>query len=98
MIKKILYLYSIVLQILDGILTYIGVTQLGYGSKAEGNPIIKYFIDTLGAEFGLIITKCFAIFIIWRFKHLFGIKSFLFICGIYTVVVFGWVYILLSFH
>jgi len=98
MINKMLYKYSILLQILDGILTYIGVTQLGYGSNAEGNPIIKYFIDNLGAELGLILTKSFAIFIIWRFKHLFGFKSFLFICGIYTIVVLGWVYILLRFQ
>ena len=50
---------AIIVQILDGILTYIGVTR--FGELAEGNPLVKYLIVNLGVVFGLLLPKSIAI-------------------------------------
>jgi len=57
-----LYILSIffgLLQIADGVLTYIGVTRLG--SSAEGNPLVRYFIQLLGPFLGLFFVKIIGI-------------------------------------
>ena len=53
-----LYILSIffgVLQIADGLLTYIGVSRLG--SSAEGNPLVRCFIDLFGPFQGILLVK-----------------------------------------
>lgn len=49
----------IVVQILDGILTYIGITR--FGELAEGNPLVQYLIMRLGVLFGILLPKSLAI-------------------------------------
>jgi len=50
------------LQVLDGILTAIGMERLGI--QAEGNVILRYFMELLGHVPALVIMKSFAIAII----------------------------------
>jgi hypothetical protein len=47
-------------QVLDGVLTYLGVTL--YGPQMEGNPIIAWLMDRLGEGPGLATAKVTASF------------------------------------
>ncbi len=40
------YILLVVLQVLDGLFTYIGVTRLGLA--VEGNPIVRWLMGHLG--------------------------------------------------
>lgn len=52
----------IVLQILDGVLTGIGVGH--FGAAAEGNPLLRELMHSVGHIPALIIVKTIAIFVI----------------------------------
>ncbi len=52
----------ILLQILDGMLTAIGVSS--FGIAAEGNPFIRHLMDQFGYLPALIFVKTIAVFII----------------------------------
>ena len=57
----------IALQIADGILTYLGVYT--FGVSAEGNPLLRYGMHSIGPVATLIVAKGAAILIIvalWR--------------------------------
>lgn len=59
----------IAFQILDGILTYTGVSI--HGNTLEGNPIVYNLIENYGQLFGVTIAKAFtvlAILFLWRLK------------------------------
>jgi hypothetical protein len=47
------------LQILDGLLTYLGVSALG--TKFEGNPLLKLGMEIIGLEVTVALAKSFAI-------------------------------------
>lgn len=47
-----------VVQVLDGVLTYLGVVT--YGVEVEGNPIVAWYIAELGAGLAIPATKGFA--------------------------------------
>jgi hypothetical protein len=49
----------IILQVLDGLLTYTGISF--YGTHLEGNPVLKSIMDTIGAGPTLILAKGLAI-------------------------------------
>lgn len=95
-ILVILCVINIVLQALDGVLTYIGVSL--HSSLIEGNPIVKKVIDLLGPELGLITVKAGAIgllvFIIYsRLGENFEEKDFYMYLGALTLIniIYLWV-------
>lgn len=46
-------------QVLDGVLTYRGVRDLGLGVDIEGNPLIAFAMTALGVRVALILAKTF---------------------------------------
>ena len=50
---------NIVLQIFDGILTYLGVKR--FGIDGEGNPLIHMLMLNVGVVLALVLVKSFAI-------------------------------------
>lgn len=52
---------QVILQTLDGITTYIGVTG-GYGFEA--NPLVRYLMECLGQGTGLLLVKSVALILI----------------------------------
>ena len=50
------------LQILDGVLTAIGVNH--FGVQAEGNPLIRHFMLLIGPNLALFFVKSFAVLIV----------------------------------
>lgn len=58
-ILTVLCILNIVLQALDGVLTYIGVSL--YSSGIEGNPVVKFVIENMGIGVGLVTVKTIAI-------------------------------------
>jgi len=99
-----LYILSIffgLLQIADGVLTYIGVTRLGI--SAEGNPLVGYFIRLLGPFQGLFFVKTIGIIVIFiigvrciRAEDRKWLHNFLVsMIGFYvTFAIIPWVYVL----
>jgi hypothetical protein len=65
----------IILQILDGVLTYIGVST--HSIQGEGNPLLSYLMVQYGVINALIIGKLFAL--------LCGISIFI-LCKHYKVI------------
>jgi hypothetical protein len=49
----------IVAQALDGILTYVGITT--FGTSAEANPVVAWYVTTFGAVIGLAAIKGLAV-------------------------------------
>lgn len=84
------YLY--ILQFLDGLLTWWGVMFLGIGTEIEGNPLVKYVMDTLGVELGLTFVKLVAIILIYYLFSHWSKKGRWILCSIYTIVVGIWLY------
>ncbi len=91
--------FLIIAQFLDGVLTYLGVTYFNT-TEAEGNPLIKYLMNTIGIENSLILTKAITIFaLIYLFKKIKYrdfITNFCLTCCllVYSYAVFGWVFVL----
>jgi hypothetical protein len=54
-----LWILFVVVQILDGVLTYIGVRTFGIG--IEGNPLVAWYAQAFGPAAGLAAAKLFAI-------------------------------------
>jgi len=88
----------IFLQFLDGLFTYIGVKR--FGVEAEGNPIIKWLIETLGLECGLLGVKlaaCIIIVCMVRYCQSKTTSNLLkLLIFLYSNVVFLWIYGLLK--
>lgn len=84
-----------ILQVLDGVLTYIGVS---HQYADEGNPIVLFLMGHLGILGGLIAVKTTALlFILFVHKRKINgrISSVLLACNVaYIVVVASWVLIL----
>jgi Domain of unknown function (DUF5658) len=49
----------IIAQALDGILTYVGITT--FGTSAEANPVVAWYVTMFGAGVGLAAVKGMAI-------------------------------------
>jgi hypothetical protein len=47
----------IILQVLDGVFTFIGVSYSALGMKYEANPLIAYLMIKVGTATGLMIVK-----------------------------------------
>lgn len=63
------------LQVLDGVLTAIGVTHLG--TAAEGNVLIRHLMQSIGALPALAIVKGFAILVVGMLCLLAGTVAWL---------------------
>src|SRR5687768_683083 len=55
----LLWLAFITVQVLDGVLTYIGVRTFGLG--IEANPLVAWYAGMFGPAVGLVAAKLFAI-------------------------------------
>jgi hypothetical protein len=53
-----------VLQVLDGILTYVGVTVAPRGLAMEANPLIKFLMSVMGPGMALLFIKSIALLIL----------------------------------
>jgi hypothetical protein len=49
----------VIAQILDGILTYVGIST--FGASAEANPVVAWYVGMFGAGVGLTAVKAMAI-------------------------------------
>jgi len=95
---KIRYILLFILQILDGLFTYLGVQKFRT-INVEGNPIVHYVMSQLGPAEGLITIKLIAcLFLVILFyqtmKDTIRIKLFPrcldFFILLYSVVVWTW--------
>lgn len=50
----------VVVQVLDGYLTYRGIHDLGMGVEIEGNPLVAFAMSALGVRLALVLIKAFA--------------------------------------
>ncbi|MCB0333501.1 MAG: hypothetical protein KDD55_08370 [Bdellovibrionales bacterium] len=64
----LLGLALVLLQILDGVLTSVGV--LHFGITAEGNPLLSHLMHQMGTTYTLILTKGLSIVIILALCYL----------------------------
>jgi len=100
--KNIMILGSImaILQLLDGILTGLGMYY--FGTSAEGNPLLRVLMENYGYINALVITKTFAIGVIVALCMLASKVSWISmafkgVIGIYLVfAVIPWTIILLT--
>jgi len=49
----------IVAQALDGVLTYLGIAT--FGTSAEANPVVAWYVCAFGVGAGLVLVKALAI-------------------------------------
>jgi hypothetical protein len=75
MIRKLIYTH-ILLQILDGLLTYFGM--LRFGVEYEGNPLINFTMETIGVAPALILYKgigvCMMLYLLY-YEEFFNCKQ-----------------------
>lgn len=94
---KLLTFFCILLQILDGLFTWYGVTHLSIGLEAEGNIIVKEAMRAIGVIPALVLIKGFAIVILLKLYQE-SCRSFLsIVCGLYTAVIVLWIVALFRF-
>lgn len=94
-----MFFIQALLQILDGLLTYAGVTYLGVGTLCEGNPVVRHMMDEYGVINGLLIAKTLGIslnvFFLRRFREMVMLRYVMLVVNIvYTLSAFHWIYIL----
>lgn len=91
-------LVLITLQVLDGVLTHLGI--LKFGMEAEGNPMLYALMVKVGVENALIITKVLVSLVIvglmFAASKLAWVNNALAaVCAVYTVMaVLPWTYLL----
>lgn len=85
---SILGLILFTLQILDALLTYIGI--INFGIEIEGNPIVRRSIELFGLELGLISIKLLCIIPIYILIKNRAKDLLLFLIGVYTGIVIIW--------
>jgi hypothetical protein len=94
--KIFLYITLLLLIILDGILTYIGLNI--YGIEAEGNPLVKYLISLAETpQKGLIILKAVVVGLLcitYRLIYHIRVRLLILLNILYFLVVLSWVYVL----
>lgn len=86
----------LIAQASDGVLTYVGVSA--YGLEMEGNPLVAWLMQTLGAEAGLAAAKiaaaCFGVALHVHQVHrtVAALAGFYLVVAIvpWTVVLFVW--------
>jgi len=85
----------LVFQIVDGILTYVGVSG---GFSDEENPLVRSVVDLVGLGLGLFLVKSCAIMVLLKIrKYAVNFIGFLFCAALaYTFAVLSWIYIIFS--
>ena len=89
------------LQVLDGILTYLGVKTFN-GINAEGNPLVRKLMEHLGVVEALILIKLIAflaLFMLWKHKRSDEVmlkRILIPLNFLYILSALGWIYILLK--
>ncbi len=91
----------IILQVLDGFLTFFGVST--FGIEFEGNPLLRFLMEHWGAAFSLFVMKSLAIIaVIFMYfseikenlvkNGLWSLTAFYLICAImpWSLILFGW--------
>lgn len=61
-IKHLLYTL-IVLQVLDGVLTYFGLQAVDFNLKYEGNPLVRLMMANYGVLNAIIVAKSIGVFV-----------------------------------
>lgn len=56
---EILWLAFVVVQALDGAMSYVGVSL--HGLDIEGNPLVAWYLTAFGPALGFVIAKLFAV-------------------------------------
>lgn len=94
-IANSMLLFLVIFQILDGIFTYIGVSN--YGTMIEGNLFVKTIMEIFGVVFGLVLVKSISIFFMYFIYEMCKISvrmSVLFVLSLlnvfYFFVIFTW--------
>jgi hypothetical protein len=67
---RYIFLFLVVLQVLDALLTYRGVSM--FGMEMEANPLIRILIERFGSFFGLFLVKSIAVlavFYLWTLRE-----------------------------
>jgi len=82
----------VVCQILDGVLTYIGVSE--FGTWREGNPLLKYLMDIYSPGIVLLLVKFVAIIMLYTIKLVYDstVRSMLFIVPCLYIILFIYVF------
>jgi uncharacterized membrane protein len=68
--SKYIFLFLVLLQVLDALLTYRGLSI--FGLEIEANPLIRILIERLGSFFGLLLVKSIAVlavFYLWSLRE-----------------------------
>lgn len=83
------------LQVLDGILTGLGVSILPGGLEAEGNPLVKEAMRAIGVVPALALIKSVGIVaVVQVYKALATPIILSFVCGIYSISSVVWILVL----
>jgi hypothetical protein len=94
---EILTIVCIVHQVIDGILTYLGVTTLPAGINAEGNILVRETMRYLGIVPGIALFKIWGICVLIQIYRAGPyIKTLWFICGLYSLSSLVWIFVLFS--
>lgn len=56
---EVLFVAFVIVQALDGAMSYVGVHRHGLG--IEANPLVAWYLDVLGPGFGFTVAKLFAV-------------------------------------
>jgi hypothetical protein len=92
------FIFNIVLQVLDGVFTYIGV--LHYGIEIEGNPLVRNTFLAIGAAPTLLLFKGSAIVVVSVLKKVSNApltrRLMGFVNLVYCVSAMLWVYVLVE--
>jgi arginine exporter protein ArgO len=71
-------------QLCDGVFTYVGVRV--FGASIEANPIVAWYIDTLGASAAMVAVKGLAL-TCGAFLHIYGRhRTLALLAALYVVV------------
>jgi len=55
---EVILLAFVTVQVLDGVMSYVGVHQIGW---MEGNPLVEWYLSVLGPALAFTLVKLFAV-------------------------------------
>ena len=95
MFTGFIFVAFVVVQCLDGVLTYVGVST---GVSPEGNPFMRWVISVMGLGFGLIVNKLISVaggILLYKYDF-HGALVLITISGLVFAVI-PWIYLFLIF-
>jgi len=84
---KILFVFLGILQVVDGLLTYMGIQTLE-NISLEGNPIVKALMEANGVILGLVLVKtagCILVYLVYNMCNSVGKVSKPVLAGLYLI-------------